>query len=96
MVVEKPNLASPIAQNLQRIHALETVLRLCKGYGVSFNSVISNSRYKTVVKARHHAWALIRNSMDMSFPEIGEMWSRDHTSIIYGVRKHEKESHHDY
>ena len=80
-----------IRHNLRRIHAYETVLRICQAYGITFDGITSRSRYKTVVRARHHAWAIIRNSTAMSYPEIGAVWGGyDHTSIIAGIRKHER------
>jgi chromosomal replication initiation ATPase DnaA len=95
LILKNADFSSPITKNLVRIHALETVLRICEKHGVTFNAIISRSRYKSVVRARHHAWTLIRNSTDMSFPEIGLVWGgMDHTSIIHGVKQHESRNSH--
>lgn len=45
------------------------------------------SREKSIVRPRHIAMALASNLTKKSLPEIGRSFGRDHTSVLYAVRK---------
>jgi chromosomal replication initiation ATPase DnaA len=48
----------------------------------------ATGRSKSLIRARFIAMALVRERLDMSYPEIAfEFGGRDHTSIINGVRR---------
>jgi chromosomal replication initiation ATPase DnaA len=32
---------------------------------------------------------VIRHTLDLSLPEIGQLWGRDHTTVLQGIRKAE-------
>lgn len=69
---------------------------VCQKHGVSFESIASRTRIKKFVAARYEAFWRIRNEITvagfpMSYPEIGRRFGgRDHTTVIHGVRKHQK------
>lgn len=74
--------------NLKRIHALRAAESIARSYGTKLDAILGTTRFKTVVRARHHLWTLVRDSLDMSWPEIASVFNVDHTTIIYGVRTH--------
>lgn len=45
------------------------------------------SRASLVSSWRHVLWFLLREHTPMSYEEIGTIFERDHTTILYGVRK---------
>ena len=47
------------------------------------------SRHKMVVRARQEAFAEMRRR-GRSLAEIGRFFERDHTTVLYGLRKHEQ------
>jgi chromosomal replication initiation ATPase DnaA len=55
-------------------------------HGVPSHLIISSRRGKVAV-ARHHCMWLLRQR-GHSYPEIGRAMSRDHSSVISGIRKH--------
>lgn len=62
---------------------------VCERYGVSMELLISHRRDNGVVMARQEAMWRARHETVLSFPEIGRiMGGKDHTTVIYGVRKH--------
>lgn len=66
-------------------------LEVCADRQVSFNEMLSHRRDKSVVAARHEAMWRCKNETQMSFPDIGRRFGgRDHTTILYAVRSHEK------
>lgn len=58
--------------------------------------ILGPSRLRQHVYARHHAMARVRALVNkdgepvFSFPAIGKMFSRDHTTAMHGVAGHER------
>jgi hypothetical protein len=59
-------------------------------YGVSFREMLSLRRDKVISRARQEAIWRVKNETAMSIPAIGRRFNRDHTTVIYAVRKHEE------
>ena len=53
-----------------------------KKYGVKKSELTGKSRVKEIASARHIAIYLIRDLTEMSYPNIGKIFNRDHTTII--------------
>jgi chromosomal replication initiator protein len=69
--------AEPISVTVEKIFG--TVFRK---YGVAKDAVTGKSRNKDIANARHIAIYLIRELTEMSFPNIGKIFERDHSTII--------------
>lgn len=50
--------------------------------------MLGRSQSPRVVAARQELWATLRCCLRMSYPEIGRLTSRDHTTVMHGVRRH--------
>jgi chromosomal replication initiation ATPase DnaA len=55
-------------------------------YGVEVESILSDDRGPLAVRARHAVCWLLRER-GMSFPEIGKVIGRDHTTVMYACRR---------
>lgn len=53
-----------------------------KKFGVKKSDLTGKSRVKEIAHARHVAIFLIRDVTEMSYPNIGKLFNRDHTTII--------------
>lgn len=76
-----------VVTNLSRRGLLATAERTAAEYRVSLKDVLSCARHRNASKARRHLWTLIRDSLDLSYPEIGSLFGVDHTSVLNAVRK---------
>ena len=66
---------------------------VCKHYGLSLSELLSKKRNKQLVYPRQIAMFLCRKMTDASFPLIGDQFGgRDHTTVMHGVEKIEKEA----
>lgn len=74
--------------DLERKGLLAAVVSICDEHGVTLDDVMGQRRHKSLMRARQHAWAMIRERTTMSYPEIGALFSRDHSTVIYGVQTH--------
>ena len=54
-------------------------------YGVSKEEIYGTHRTKEIATARHVTIYLLRNLTDMSFPNIGRMFNRDHSTIMNSI-----------
>ena len=62
--------------------------KVCRHYSVSKRELLSASRSRSHVLARHVAMKLGRELTQLSYPEIASAFgSRDHSSVIYGCRR---------
>lgn len=63
---------------------------VCDKYDVSLEELRGPRRYKSLVAARHELmWRIKTELPHCSYPQIGRFLNRDHTTILYGVRKYE-------
>lgn len=61
-------------------------------FSISTSDLLSKKRKKDIAKARHIAMYLTRELTGNSYPKIGEAFGgRDHTTIMHGYEKIEKE-----
>jgi chromosomal replication initiator protein len=60
-------------------------------YGLKLSALRGMSRDRTAVIARHHAiWLVSKMFPSLSLPRLGQIFRRDHTTILYAKRKHPK------
>lgn len=85
-------LTEMVANKNKNISA-EKMLQLCSDFfHISMNDLLSGKRNKELVRPRHIVMYLMRHEMNLSYPIIGRhLNKKDHTTIIYGVEKIEKE-----
>lgn len=75
-------MATPIASRIIAIHAFEN--------GVTLAELRSPDRKRPIVHIRQDLMLRLRNETSHSLPEIGRMISRDHTTVLLGIRQAEK------
>ncbi len=54
-------------------------------YCATFDEVMSRSRTSRVTRARHAVWFTLYD-MGWSYPDIGDVFERDHTTVMSGVK----------
>ena len=72
---------------------MESITRaICKYFGVNFADVKSKARNKSLATARHMAMLFSQQKTSATLHEIGDFFgNRDHSSVLYGIKKLEKE-----
>jgi chromosomal replication initiator protein len=74
-----------------RDDAWKILEHVCKLRSVPVAMVLSDRRTRPFALARHHVWAAISDSIpSMSSSRIARLFSRDHTTILYGIKQHKK------
>lgn len=58
--------------------------------GVPVRDITSDRRNLHIVAARHEVFWRLHAETDWSVAEIGRRLGRDHTTILHGIRQHEK------
>ena len=76
----------PVSVTIDRI--LEKV---AKKYGLSVEDIKGAKRTKDIAYARHITIYMIRKLTDMSLPQIGKLFNRDHTTILSSIRNIQSE-----
>ncbi len=65
----------------------DVIFVVAEYYGVSPSEILAKGREKSIAEARSVAMALCRDVTPCSLPEIGDVFGRDHTTVIYNVEQ---------
>jgi len=63
---------------------IETAAALTK---VRAEQIQGTTLIDRAVQARHATWATMRRIYNLSYPELGAIFDRHHTSIMHGVKR---------
>ena len=63
------------------------ISQVCKFYSVDENVIRGNQKSKNVSEARQVAMYLVRKLTNLSLPDIGKEFGKDHSTVLYGIRK---------
>ena len=63
------------------------ISQVCKFYSIEDSVIRSTLKNKGTTEARQVATYLIRKMTNLSLPDIGKEFNRDHSTILYGIRK---------
>lgn len=86
MLLRKADLAIHLGA-LSRMGLLDRLLDIAKHHNVLLDDVLSTNKSRTIMRARVACYLLLRN-LGLSYPEIGKIMLRDHTTILYAVKRH--------
>ena len=67
------------------------ISQVCKFYNVDEIILRGSQRTKNIAEARQIAMYLIRKLTNLSLPDIGQEFAKDHTTVLYSIEKVEKE-----
>lgn len=78
-----------MGERLRRRRDASTLqIRLCETLALTRAQLVAEGRVsQSVSDARAVGMYIARNTLKMSFPEIGEAFARDHTSVMAACRK---------
>jgi len=79
--LNETDLAKPQSMTLDEIMAITA-----KAYSLSVSMLCGRSRLRRVVRPRQFAMYLCRRYTNASLKEIGRVFDRDHTSVMYAVK----------
>lgn len=73
----------------RKTYSPDTILRsIAQHFGITHDDLIGKKRTKELVYPRQIAMYILRDQMNLSFPEIGrELGGKDHTTIMHGFNK---------
>ena len=67
------------------------ISQVCKFYSVDEIALRGSQKNKGVAEPRQIAMYLVRKLTNLSLPEIGQEFARDHSTVLYAIRKVESE-----
>lgn len=76
----------PVSVTIDRIFE-----KVGKKYGVSVEDIKGVKRTKDIAYARHITIYMMRKLTDMSLPQIGKLFKRDHTTVLSSIKTIERE-----
>ena len=96
MPLDLPHISRAIADMFKvEGNALPTpsliISQVCKFYNLDETVLRGSQKNKGTAEARQVAMYLVRKLTNLSFPDIGQEFARDHSTVIYAIRKVETE-----
>jgi len=84
--------ADALIDSLRSRDLFDLVLEICRARGVLVHDVCGRGRSRSVSAARHEAWWRIRHhpARCYSLSDIGRLFDRDHSTILCGLRAHDR------
>ncbi len=74
--------------NIIRLKPQKVIKKVCDHFEVKQSEIKGRRRHKEIVYPRHMAMYILKNSLDLSYVEIGKWFSnRDHTSVMHAKNK---------
>ena len=74
--------AEPLSVTIEKIYTA-----VQKKYGIRKEDILGQKRNKEIAEARHICIYLIREITEISYPQIGKIFSRDHATVISSYDK---------
>jgi hypothetical protein len=71
--------------------ARQIQMEVCALRGVSRDKLINGGNQPKLVAARGEAMARCRDELGMSYPQIGRLFGRHHTTVIHAIAKYRGE-----
>lgn len=69
----------------------QIIRQVAEKHGIMATDIVSARRNRTLVLARHEAMWRCKAETTFSLPQIGRAFgNRDHTTVIHGIKMHEK------
>ena len=92
MTLDLPNVSRVIEDSFKTEgNALPTpslvISQVCKFYSIDESVLRGTLKKKNIAEARQIAMYLIRNLTNLSLPDIGKEFDRDHTTVLYAIRR---------
>ncbi len=91
MPLDLPNISNVIGDMFKTENTLPTpnliISQVCKFYSIDETVLRGTLKNKGTAEARHVAIYLIRSLTNLSTPDIGKEFNKDHTTILYSINK---------
>jgi len=81
--------SSPKSTKRSNFRVLQDIV--CDYYKITHVDLVSKKRSQTIIIARHLAMYLLRSNYNLQYKIIGELFQRDHTTVLAAVEKIELE-----
>lgn len=88
----KPRELEEIRKDLEARGLWSIVEETARRHFLLPHELLGSDRLASVCMARFHLWSILRSRTGFSFPQLGRIFGRDHTTIMMGVRKYESQS----
>jgi len=75
---------------MAKIFARDIIREEVKRYRINLEVLQSDTKTATLVKIRHYIMWRARKESGMSFPELGKLFNRDHSSVLHAYKKTER------
>lgn len=84
------NRVSAVVAKQKKVTPEQVLYCVSDYFGITTKDLLSKSQQRDVAKARHLALFLCRKLLNLPYAKIGQIFSRDHSTVMTGYKKIEK------
>jgi len=66
---------------------MSIISAVCRYYNLDYGALKGNIRSRKLAIGRHTIFKLIKDNTKLSLTEIGKFLNKDHSTVLYGIRK---------
>ena len=85
----QPKTAAAIIRDLETRDLLEVAKEIARKHHVTLDELLGRRRLGPEASARHELWRRLYEEIP-SLPKLGEIFGRDHTTVMAAVHKHDQ------
>lgn len=81
---------APLLSKQKKLTPEEIFFHVANHFGITTKDLLGKSQAREVARARHFAIFICRKNLQLAFTKIGQLFERDHSTIMSGVKKMEQ------
>ncbi len=81
---DKPNKIQQL-ENYDVIQPIDVINKVVEATGIPIHRITSKDRWASLIVPRHVAMYVIRDLCGLTVKEIGKIFNRDHTTVLYAL-----------
>ena len=86
----EPDLVPEPKAPVERDFRKRIIAECAEEFGITVKDILGNSRVNHIVMARRKAAWIFYQRGTMSYPQIGRLLNKDHSTIIHAVKKYQQ------
>ena len=91
IAVEEPRETHDLATDFPRVFRWRKIVKhVADRHGYCPQEILGKHRPDRLVSARLEAYWLVKEITGMSYPHVGKIFGRDHSTVLYGIKEFEK------
>lgn len=78
---------SAFISDTDKLRLKQVEILVCQKYHILPAQLHSLARHQHIARARFMVWCILHSPLQWSYPKIGQVFDRDHSTVVDGVQR---------